>query len=110
MTDNVINKKAIEYTELMLATGKGPGTYEVEIYHKDGRKVMLEVSEQPYFENGNMAGVVGVARDITERINFEKELQNKVRMLESFQKVSVDRELKMIELKNRIKELEGRTK
>lgn len=37
-----------------------------------------------------------------------KELDNKVDELERFQKLTVDRELKMIELKNRIKELEGK--
>jgi PAS domain S-box-containing protein len=110
LTDNPINKKVMEYTGITLATGKDFGSYEVEIRHKDGRKIMLEVSEQAYFENSKIAGIVGVARDITDRINFEKELKEKVHALEIFQKVAVDRELKMVELKNKIAELEGRAK
>jgi hypothetical protein len=56
---------------------------------------------------------VYVARDLTERKKAEKqisvtnkELENKVDELERFSKLSVGRELKMIELKERISELE----
>lgn len=41
-----------------------------------------------------------------ERIKMEEELKRKVRSLEIFERISVDRELTMIALKKRIKELE----
>jgi len=46
-------------------------------------------------------------RDITKEKQSEKEMKQKVRELESFKKIAVDRELKMIELKEKIKALEG---
>jgi len=50
----------------------------------------------------------GIIRDITERKKMEEELQKKMHDLERFNKLAVGRELKMIELKKRIKELEAR--
>lgn len=67
LTDNPVNRKVIANTEATLRTGQESPPYLVEIAHKDGHPVMLEVNEQPYFENGQVAGIVGVARDITER-------------------------------------------
>ena len=73
-TDNPDNKKAVEYTEEALRTGKEYPAYQLEIYHKDGRRIYLEVKEQPFFENGRVAGIVGVARNISERKRAEEAL------------------------------------
>ncbi len=75
LTDNPLNRKVIEYTEETLRTGKQCPPYLVEIHHKDGRRILLEVSERPYWEGGQVAGVVGVARDVTERQRAEEALR-----------------------------------
>lgn len=75
LTDNPMNRKVIEYTEATLKSGQAHPPYLVEIYHKDGRPVLLEVNEQPYFEQGKVAGIVGVARDVTERKLIEERLR-----------------------------------
>jgi len=46
---------------------QGETTYEVDIIAKDGRRVPIEVSSRPIYENGVLVGVQGMARDITER-------------------------------------------
>lgn len=75
LTDNPINKKVIENTEETLRTGKEGPAYLVEIAHKDGHPVTLEVNERPYFEHNKIAGIIGVARDVTERVRAQAELQ-----------------------------------
>jgi len=75
MTDNPINQKVYAYTEETLRTGKASPPYLVEITHKDGRLIMLEVNEQAYFDKGKVAGIVGVARDVTDRIRAEEALR-----------------------------------
>ena len=57
-------------------------------------------------KQGNIIYIVCTARDITEHKKAEEELKKKMRELETFQKVAVGRELKMIELKKKIEELE----
>jgi len=71
--------------------------------------VPLLVSTSAIFnEAGQYVGVVHVAKDISERKRNEQELINKINALERFQKITVDRELRMRELKEKIKELESK--
>jgi PAS domain S-box-containing protein len=72
----------------------------------DGRIVKLETIKTRFKdESGKLSGLVGVSRDITERDNAEKELKERVRSSEILNKVMVDREIKMIELKKEIANL-----
>jgi PAS domain S-box-containing protein len=54
----------------------------------------------------SIIGTIGFALDITERKKLEKELSARVEELEKWQRLTVGREIKMIELKKRVKELE----
>jgi PAS domain S-box-containing protein len=75
MTDCPKNQIVISNTDETLRTGKINPPYLVEILHKQGHKIQLEVNEQPYFEDGKVAGIVGIARDVTERIMVEEQLK-----------------------------------
>ena len=69
--------------------------------------IPLLVSTSPIFdEKGELAGSVHIAKDISERKRTEKALKQKMEELERFNKVAVGRELKMIELKEKLKALE----
>ncbi len=74
LTDHPMNARVIEYTEETLRTGRQSPPYLVEVTHRDGRRIVLEVSEQAYDEGGRIAGIVGVARDVTGRYGAERRL------------------------------------
>jgi len=61
-------------------------------------------------KKGEFIGVMGISRDITEQKQTEAELKKRLNELERFESVTIGRELKMIELKNKIKELEEQLK
>ncbi|HEY6871209.1 MAG TPA: chemotaxis protein CheB [Geobacteraceae bacterium] len=64
------------------------------------------VTTTPLFdENGKMTGAVHVARDITERKRAEAEILRHVQELERFNRASVGREFRMIELKKEVNDL-----
>ena len=73
-TDNELNKTGIQATDDMLRTGKESALpYRVEIRHKNGGAVWLEVNKQPYMVDGRVEGFIGVARDVTVRAALENE-------------------------------------
>lgn len=59
-------------------------------------------------EKGEVIGSVHIAKDISGLKKIEKELWEKIKELEIFNKASVGRELKMVELKEKIKKLEAK--
>ncbi|HVP07451.1 MAG TPA: ATP-binding protein [Candidatus Acidoferrum sp.] len=87
LTDNAINSRVVNQTEETLANGTIFPPYLVEIFHKQGHRILLEISEQPYFANGKVSGIIGVARDITERWRSEQEHQQLLVQLEKAQRM-----------------------
>jgi PAS domain S-box-containing protein len=79
--------------------------YVVEVITKSGDRLVIEVKTRFIGADDRITGVHGIARDVTERKKMEKELKKRVKDLEDFYDMAIGRELKMIELKNEIKEL-----
>ena len=77
ITENPINKTGIKITEKALKTGKTQKPYLLELYRKDGGRVWLEIDESPLIDKeGNVIGIVGAARDFTERRRVEEALRD----------------------------------
>jgi PAS domain S-box-containing protein len=70
----------------------------------DGRTI--EINTKPQLLDGRAVGRVWSFRDVTELLLIEDELKTKLTALERLNKAMVNRELKMVELKKRIVELE----
>ena len=91
--------------------------YPLTIRHRDGRHTAVLYNASIYKDvTGNVLGVFAAARDVTAQKKAEAEVaeqRNKelerLAELERFQKLTVGRELKMIELKKEIEELRKST-
>lgn len=84
-------------------------TIEMEALRKDGAEFTVELSVSAV----NLHGVwnsIGIIRDVSERKRLEKELRENLEDVERMNKLMVGRELKMEELRERIKELEAKVK
>ncbi len=71
LTDNPINEKIDEEIDSVLQRRKNT-RYYIEMFAKNGKKVLLEVNESPIVKHGNVLGLIGVARDITETFKGQK--------------------------------------
>lgn len=75
-TDNPMNKIGYELTQKAIKTGQRQKPYLLELFKKDGGKVLLEIEESPFKdETGKVIGIIGAARDVTERRQAEESLQ-----------------------------------
>jgi PAS domain S-box-containing protein len=76
-------EKARQMTARKLAEG-GRTVYELEVFAKDGRPVVLEISSHLELDEGKPVGVQGIARDVTERKRAEEALQEADRRKDEF--------------------------
>lgn len=89
------------------ATNNPVAKKEVKFMSKTGKGVYMEGNLIPRVFCGGVVAIWGFFRDISENKKTQEEVYKKIEELEKFNKVAVDRELKMIELKKKIRELEA---
>ncbi len=54
----------------------GPGSFYFEMHHRSGRKIILEIATTAIFDSDRrLEAIHGIARDVTERIAAERELE-----------------------------------
>ena len=80
--------------------------YEKEIIGRDGRIFPVELRKYLIKDDDKPVGIWSFVRDITDRKKTEDELKEKVNTLEKYKNITVGRELKIIELKEKVKKLE----
>ena len=79
--------------------------YPLTLRHRDGYETHTEVlyNASVYRDGaGKVLGVFAAARDVTEQMRAQREVVARLAELEEFQRLTVGRELKMIELKKEI--------
>lgn len=76
VADNPINKEGIQITEDAIRSGERQPPYLMESRRKDGKLLLLEIDESPLKDQkGKVVGIVGAARDVTERKRSEEALR-----------------------------------
>ncbi len=80
--------------------------FEMAHIARDGKRIPVEINVA-YIEYKGRSMYLGIARDITERKDAEDKLKQHVNDLERFRKVTIQREIRMRELKDRVAALEA---
>ncbi|MFQ3573919.1 MAG: PAS domain S-box protein, partial [Thermodesulfovibrionales bacterium] len=74
-SDNPINEEGFKKNLLSLQTGKAQGAYELELIHKNGQRIWVEVLEKPVLDADNkVVAMVGSFTNITKRKEAEDAL------------------------------------
>jgi len=73
-TDHPVNAEGLAITERAIATGQSQPPYELELRHKSGRSVWIEIHEAPVVENGTTVTMVGSCTDVSARRQAEQKL------------------------------------
>jgi PAS domain S-box-containing protein len=87
LTDNEMNTSVMKQI-IKARNGIRQNPFEIEIFHKNGKKKRLYITEEPILDKHcNVISVEGIAQDITQRIIAEKELASMHERLEQAQKM-----------------------
>ena len=95
----------IRANDLRVIAEQRINTYEEALSTADGERIYLATKGPLRDADGEIVGMFGISRDITERKQAERELRRNMEELARFNRVAVDRELDMIRLKQRVNEL-----
>ena len=82
--------------------------FEETVVVEGSRRTFLNTKTPWRGAQGTILGVIGIAHDITERKKMADTQEAKMRQLESMNSVMMDREQRILELKERVKALEAR--
>jgi PAS domain S-box-containing protein len=113
--DETLNHKCFEIfhgmkkprDECILAKAKKSGHKEtLEYFEPTLNRWLLLVCTPIKEESGQMKRYIHIVQDVTENKKTELEIVAKMEIMEKMNKLSVDRELRMVELKKKIKILE----
>ncbi len=78
---------------------------ELRFKRKEGKAFLSYFTGVPYMNNGNIEFISGMVSDISEKRKTEEELKQRLNELEEFHRLTVGREIKMIEMKKEINEM-----
>jgi len=110
LADFFIDKQKFQEFLSILNSERKVANYEATLKKEASGKEVLFFAVARKDEEGEIAGYLVSFIDITSIKKTEAELQKRVQELENFYKITTNRELKMIELKNKLKEIEKKEK
>lgn len=110
LEDNIPEIKAV-YNKLMEGDLKNIEYYENSIKTSSGKEKIISWHNAIITDkDGNNVGILSSGTDISLRVKEKELLKKKNIQLEKINDLTTDRELKMIEMKNKMRDLERRLK
>ena len=103
-------KNSIGYSEKIEYLTSQPFEKSYDLIEINDGRIIEQYSSPLIDMNKDYLGRIWFFRDITDQKRAEQELKNKLEELERYKNVTVNREVKMIELKNEIDELRNKVK
>ncbi len=94
----------LEVDREVLKTGK-ENTSEEPLTGENGKILTIITKKTRFIDNDGKKYLVGLIHDVTDRKIAENKLAEKVDELERMNKLMIDREMKMVELKNELERL-----
>lgn len=91
--------------ESIMGTADASFSMESELVKKDKSKIYAKLTINSYKEDGLLKYIYAFITDMSERRLVEESIKNRVKELEEMNRIMINRELKMIELKEEIREL-----
>jgi diguanylate cyclase (GGDEF)-like protein/PAS domain S-box-containing protein len=75
--DRIVTRESMRRTRRRLRADGSSGSFEIELVHGAGGTIPVEVNSSPMTSSdGTVTGVQWIARDVTERKRFERELMH----------------------------------
>lgn len=108
--ENILPKKIIEEIFQSLNNENKDDPIIISYSVKEKGRVFWYDASVSIKKDSSGDSIIVVVRDITSRIEMEQSIKTKLQEVERLNKVMVGREIKMIELKNKIEELENNEK
>jgi len=87
--------------------GQKLGPLEFRITKKDGGNIYIQTHSRPILKDGKIVGINGIISDISVRKQLEAEAKERSESFENLNRIMVNRELKMIELKEELEEMKS---
>lgn len=84
------------------------GSFEEAVIIEGVHRTFLSAKTPWRDAQGNILGIIGIAHDVTERKQSAEALEAKVRELDSANRIMMDREQRIVELKEQVKALGAR--
>jgi len=101
-----IDKESVAELQEELASQRAIFTKTIELLTQEGMSVPVSLSAVARQDvDGSIIGYFFAFADTRERKQFESELRERIEELEKFQNLAINRELKMVELKEEIARL-----
>lgn len=112
LTDSPLNAELSKHQQLIIGRGTEPAPFTIEMCHRGGYPVILEISARPLEVKGKIIGLSAVARDVTHRTRNEERQRLAASVFQGSQEgiMILDTDFRIIEVNRAFSNITGFTR